>query len=154
MLIMSSGRKIVLLLDYHDGISVSLWENLPVRGHAGTFQHDRANYPVGLRPGLVVGHRPTVSQNVAEGIQQDRSDDGIVLWPDTIGDVPLAQALEGACQHLWLPEVLDDQGQRSQQFLALLFHVGRFKEGSRLGKAGKEPFIEGGDKRFSLWGNC
>ena len=42
--------------------------------------------------------------------------------------------------------MLDDQGQRLLQFLALLQHVGGGKEGSRLGKAGEEPFIEGRHK--------
>jgi len=37
---------------------------------------------------------PVVSEKVGEGFQQDGSDDRIVLWPDAIGDVPLAQAFE------------------------------------------------------------
>jgi hypothetical protein len=37
---------------------------------------------------------PALSQNVGEGFQQDCSDDGIVLWPDAIVDMPLAQAFE------------------------------------------------------------
>src|SRR6266851_2915504 len=82
--------------------------------HAGSLQHERADRLVGIRPGSVVRWRPALSQDVAKGFQQDRSDDGIVLWPHAIGDVPLAQASQGARQYLWLPEVLDHQGQRSQ----------------------------------------
>jgi hypothetical protein len=64
-----------------------------------------------------------------------------MLWSDPIGDMSLAQFLEHLAQHFWMPHVLDDQGQRLLQFLALLQHVGGGKEGSRLGKAGEEPFI-------------
>jgi hypothetical protein len=76
-----------------------------------------------------------------------------MLWPDTIGDVPLAQAFEGTGQHLWFPEVLDHQGQRSQQFLALFLHVSRGKEGPRLGKAREEPLVESRYKRLSARDN-
>src|SRR2546425_3069835 len=138
-----------LLLMLSAVIACSCWGR-----HVGSLQHERADRLVGLHPGLVIGWSPALSQKVGEGFQQDRSDDGIVLWQDTIADMPLAQALEGARQHLWLPEVLDHQGQRSQQFLALLLHVRRGKEGSRLGKARKESFIEGSDKCLSAWGNC
>ncbi len=81
--------------------------------HVGPFQHDRADRFVGLRPGIMVLWSPVVSEQAGEGFQKDSSDDRIVLWPDAICDVPMAQAFECTRQHLWLPEVLDHQDERS-----------------------------------------
>src|SRR6266702_2331133 len=108
--------------------------------------HQAADCFISLDPGVVVRLRPVLPQKVREGLQQDCSDEGIMLWSDPIGDMSLAQFLEHLAQHFWMPHVLDDQGQRLLQFLALLQHVGGCKEGSRLGKAGEEPFIEGRHK--------
>ena len=85
-----------------------------------TLQHQAADYLIPLDPGVVVRLRPVLPEKVREGLQQDRSDKGVMLWPDPIGDVPLAQFLEHPTQHFRMLHVLDDQGQRLLQFLALL----------------------------------
>ena len=76
-----------------------------------------------------------------------------MLWPDPVRDVPLAQFLEHIAQYFRMLHVLDDQGQRLLQFLALLRHVSGGKEGSRLGKACEEPLIEGRHKCLPVQDN-
>lgn len=76
-----------------------------------------------------------------------------MLWPDPVRDVPLAQFLEHTGQHFRMLYVLDDQGQRSLQFLPLLKHVGGGKEGSRFGEAREEPLIEGRHKCLPVQNN-
>ena len=76
-----------------------------------------------------------------------------MLWPNAIGDVPPAQFPEHIAQYFRMLHVLDDQGQRLLQFLALLEHVGGGKEGSRFGEAGEEPLIEGCHKGLPVQDN-
>src|SRR5437588_4790651 len=99
------------------------------------FQHQAADCLIPLDPGVVVRLGPVLPEKVRESLQQDRSDEGVMLLPDSVRDVPLAQFLEHTAQHFRMLHVLDDQGQRLLQFLALLEHVGGGKEGSRLGEA-------------------
>jgi hypothetical protein len=99
-------------------------------------QHQTADCLIPLDPGVVVRLRPVLPEKVREGLQQDRSDEGVMLWPDAIGDVPLAQLPEHSTQHFGMLHVLDEEGQRLLQFLALLEHVSSGKEGSRFGGSG------------------
>src|SRR5215467_10177609 len=123
------------------------------RWHLSVLQHQAADCLVPLDPGVVVCLRPVLSEKVGESLQQGRSDEGIMLWPDSMADVQLAKFPKHIAQYFRMLHVLDDQGQCSLQFLTLLRHIGGVKEGSRFGKAGEEPLIEGCYKCFPVQDN-
>src|SRR5262249_17987112 len=57
-------------------------------------QHQAADCLIRLDPGVVVLLRPVLSEKVLESFHQGRSDEGVMLRPDPVDDVPLAQFQE------------------------------------------------------------
>ena len=116
-------------------------------------QHQAADCLIPLDPGIVVRLCPVLPEKVRESLQQDRSDEGVMLWPNPIRDVPLTQFPEHTAQLFRMLHVFNNEGQRALQFLALLEHVGGGKQCPRLGEAGKEPLIEGCHKGLPMQDN-
>src|SRR6266699_440026 len=71
-------------------------------------QHQAADCLILLDPGVVVRLRPVLPEKVREGLQQHRSDEGVMLWPDPVGDMPLSQLLEHTAKHFRMLHMLDD----------------------------------------------
>jgi len=76
-------------------------------------QHQAADGLKLLDPGVVVRLRPVFPEKIRERLQQNRSDEGVMLWPDPIRDVPLTQFPEHTAQLFRMLHMLDDEGQRS-----------------------------------------
>src|SRR5947208_15995532 len=83
-------------------------------------QRQAADCLIPLDPGIVVRLRPVLPEKVRESLQQDRSDEGVMLWPDPIGHMPLAQFPAHIAQYFRILHVLDDQCQRWLRSLTLL----------------------------------
>ena len=69
--------------------------------------------------------RPVLPQKVGEGLHQDGSDQGVVLWPHTIGGVPLAQSLEHIAEPVKPPEPRqqDEEADHEQEHLHMNGHT-------------------------------
>src|SRR5712691_11715583 len=99
-----SRASVILLYPQRDWCD----RRLSHRRLRSALHHQTADCFISLDPGVVVRLRPVLPQKVREGLQQNCSDERIMLWPDPIGDMSLAQFLEHRAQHFWMLHVLDD----------------------------------------------